>query len=58
MLCMPSSIFEEIVISIIKSQMSFSKLQRSNSEIMPGDRESNFQSGTIRDDYWGGRVDS
>ena len=58
MLCMLSSIFEEIVISIIKSQISFSKLQHSNSEIMPGDRESNFQSGTVRNDYWGGCVDS
>ena len=48
MLCMTSSIFEKIVISIIKSfflhcqpQMSFSQLQHSSTGIMPGERERN-----------------
>ena len=55
---MPSSTFEKIVIYIIKSffihcrpQMSFSKLEHCNSEIMHGDRDRNFQSRTVRDDY-------
>ena len=34
--------------------MSFSKLQHSNSGIMPGDRDKSCQSGmALRDDYWG-----
>ena len=60
------SIIEKIVLSIIKLfffhcrwQISFSKLQHSNTEIMPGDRDRKFvKSGFKRRLFRGGVVGS